>query len=121
MSLIKLKLKEIVDIEKDLELLSNTDLPTKVSYAVAKTLKGVKSELSIYHDQVAKLVQTFKPTFNENGTSMNFSTPEEKGRYLDNYNELVNTEVEIDVHKSSINDLGDLKIKPALLVDWLFD
>jgi len=122
----KIKNEVLVNSVQVLSKLNNAELPVKVSYKLAKNIKNIEKELSIYEEEKQKLINKYSEKDEEGKSKVN-----ENGMInildVENWNkdikELLEIEVEINVEKINIDELAksDLKLTPAelILIDYM--
>jgi GTPase Era involved in 16S rRNA processing len=126
----KLTNRKILNDSNFLRGLIHKQLPIKVSYAIAKNVSKIEKELEIYNKERQKLLDKYCVK-DEKGNlvideSNNYSIEEE---YIDicnkELNELLDIEVDIDIHKFKLNDLlqCNLEVSPAdlSLIDYMIE
>ncbi|MEY8625320.1 DUF1617 family protein [Paraclostridium bifermentans] len=110
--------------------LTQKKFPIKVSYALAKNLSKIEKELEIYNIERQKLIDKYCIK-DENGENKidkdNKLSLDEK--YLDDWNkdlnELLDIEIEIDIHKFNINDLlnsdCEMTASELMIIDYMIE
>lgn len=126
----KLANRKIVNDANFLGTLTNKQLPIKVSYAIAKNVSKIEKELEIYSKEKQKLVDKYCIK-DENGNNKIDENNQLKiaDENLDDWNksinELLDIEIEIDIHKFNINDLlnSNLDMTPSelMLIDYMIE
>ncbi|MFL1471500.1 DUF1617 family protein [Paraclostridium bifermentans] len=126
----KLTNRKIVNDANFLGALTNMQLPIKVSYAVAKNISKIEKELEIYNKERQKLVDKYciKDEKGNNKIDENNQlkiADENLDDWNKSINELLDIEIEIDIHKFNINDLlnSNLDITPSelILIDYMIE
>lgn len=108
----KLKLGQIVNTISLLAQLSTTKLPIKVSYAVAKNVNKLEKELDFFNIEKNKMMDKYCEK-NDDGTLKISEEGNAKilDKHLDDwnkeYNELLDIDIDIDIHKVQISKLDD--------------
>lgn len=108
--MVKVSNEKLINSVNVLSTLSGMKLPIKVSYAIAKNIGKIESELKTYNSERQKLIDKYsvkdeegKTKVDENGT---INIQEE---FLEDWNkeqaELLSIENDIDIHLVQINDL----------------
>lgn len=99
----KMTLNEVLENHKSLLEVSGKILPVRFSYAVSKNLKKLETEVKLIQEEQSKLAREYcekdeegKPKVNDKGFLV-FGDNAEK--FMTEYNEYLNTEIEVDVHK----------------------
>lgn len=126
----KLTNKKIVNDANFLGALVQKQLPVKVSYVIAKNVSKIEKELEIYSKERQKLLDKYsvKGEKGENLIDENnqFQIADE---HLESWNkdlnELLDIEVEIDIHKFNINDLLNFNCEMTpgelMLIDYMIE
>lgn len=126
----KLTNRKIVNDANFLGTLTNKQLPIKVSYAIAKNVSKIEKELEIYNKEKQKLVDKYciKDEKGNNKIDENNQlkiADESLDDWNKSINELLDIEIEIDIHKFNINDLlnSNLDITPSelILIDYMIE
>lgn len=104
--MIKTKIFTIINAKETLEKLGVEPVSVGTSFAIARLIKSVNSELEIYEKERIKLCEKFGEKDEKNNC---FEIEKLKQNEFENaYNELINQDVEINCKKL---DLRDEKIK----------
>ena len=120
----KITLDTVLKSFDGLEKISKLKLPVAVSFKVGKIIKALNAELEVYNETRKKRIQELgevtkdhegKPTKNYQVTEANLLVWEKE------HKELVEREVEINIHPLKLSDLGDEKLEPTVFaeLDWL--
>lgn len=119
--MIKIKLFEISKILESIYKILDKDLPIKCAYSLSKLTKMIIAENQTLEENRIKLLERYgekdnsnKLKVNENGTVSIMK--EHIDTFQEQYNELMNIEVEIDVNSVSIESLGDINVSPKDLL-----
>lgn len=116
--MIKIKLGELVNSTEVLQKLSQTELKAKLSWSVTKLLKAADKEMQDFNEARMNLIQKYGEK-DENGElitdeNKNCKIPEAGlQEFSAELNELVETEIEINVNPLNIDDLEDKEFTPA--------
>lgn len=122
----KLSNERILNDLKTLGEISQKQLPIKVSYAIAKNISKIESELKIYNKEREKLINKHaekddkgKVIADENG-QIKFKDPEAWDKDI---KELLAIENEIEVHKFHLEALEGYSMSAAELkaIDYMID
>ena len=125
----KLSNQRIVNDVQALSEIIKKQLPVKVSYAIAKNMAKIESELKTYNSEREKLLDKYAEK-GEDGKLLikdgNFTILQEN---QDNWNsdiaELLEIENEIDIHKFSINEFNgktyDKSPMELMLIDYMIE
>ena len=123
----KLSNERILNDVQGLSQLTQKSLPVKVSYAIAKNIGKIESELKIYNKEKQKLIDLYSVK-DEKGKTLvgenNQITIQEE--FLEDWNkdikELQAIENEIDIHQFNINDLtGEMTPGEMMLIDYMIE
>lgn len=126
----KITNRRLVMDAKFLGSLTEKKLPIKVSYALAKNISKIETELNIYSKERSKLIDKYckkdKDGKNIVDKDNNLSIED---IYLDDWNkdlnELLDIEIEIDIHKFNINDLlnsnCEMTASELMLIDYMIE
>lgn len=119
-----LKLETLLNSAEGLHKIANLKLPVSVSFKVGKTIKAIQNELDAYTEVKNKRVKELgKAVLNDKGEPTNRYevTPENTELWQEESKALMEKEVEIEVYKLSLSDLGEEKLEPFIFsqLDWL--
>lgn len=126
----KITNRRIVNDSNFLASLMHRQFPVKVSYAISKNISKLESDLKIYNSEREKIINKYcKKDEKENlviDENNNYSIEEE---YIDicnkELNELLDIEVDIDIHKFKLDDLlqCNFEVSPAdlSLIDYMIE
>ena len=116
--MIKVQINDLLNSTEALQKLSKTDLKAKLAWQVARLLKAADKEIQEFNETRLKLIQKYGEK-DENGELIT----DEKGNCkilpdsLDSFstelNELVNSEIELNVNKIAIDDLDSISFTRA--------
>lgn len=105
----KLSNERVVNNSNVLGVISQKNLPIKVSYAIAKNISKIEAELKVYNSERQKLIDKYsikdkegKPLIEENSIKI---ADEYKESWNKDIRELLDMENEIDIHKFHISEL----------------
>ena len=123
----KLSNERILNDVQGLGQLTQKSLPVKVSYAIAKNIAKIESNLKIYNKEKQKLIDKYSIKDEDDKTIIgedNQITIQEG--FLDDWNkdikELQAIENEIDIHQFNINDLtGEMTPGEMMLIDYMIE
>lgn len=126
----KLTNRKILNDANFLGALTNKQLPIKVSYAIAKNVSKIEKELEIYNKERQKLVYQYCIK-DEKGNNKIDENNQLKiaDENLDDWNkainELLDIEINIDIHKFNKNDLlnSNCNMTPSeiILIDYMIE
>ena len=108
--MVKVSNEKLVNSANVLSNLSAMQLPIKVSYAIAKNIGKIESELKAYNSERQKLIEKYSVKDEEGKTKVDKNgTINIQKEFLKDWNkeqaELLNIENDIDIHLVPINDL----------------
>jgi Protein of unknown function (DUF1617) len=125
---VKLSNERLVNDASNLRAISEKQLPVKVSYAIAKNMAKIESELKVYNKERAKLIDKYgekekdgKLKLDEHGSIV--IKEDSKDKWDKAINELLEIENEIDIHKFNMDLLEGHSIKPSELmtIDYMIE
>ena len=125
-----LTIRKILNDTNVLVAISQKQLPIKVSYAISKNIKKLEKELKIYNDERQKLIDRYwiKDEEGNNVIDENnqFKIADEHiETWNKEINELMNIEVDIDIHKFNLDSLicGNYDMTPAelMIIDYMIE
>jgi len=119
--------RRMVSDTNRLSELSKKALPVKVSYAIAKNIGKVEAELISYNAERKKLIDQYAIKENnevvvgENG-QIGISK-ESIEAWNKDINDLLDIEVEVVIHKFSVESFGDISmtISELMLIDYMVE
>ena len=116
----KLQLGEIRNMKEPMGLLLDKELPIKVAWSLTKFVKILDKELSEIEEFRINLVKRLGEEDKEGALQV----PDEKmEEFIDSFNELLMTEIEVDFETISVESLGDIQTstKELLALDKIFN
>jgi len=109
----KLSLGDIRIMKDPMIKLLDQELPIKVAWSLTKLVKVFDKELSEIEDFRVSLIKKMGES-DENGS---IKVPEEKmNEFIEKFNELLQTEIEVEFEPIDIDKLGDIKIDTQSLI-----
>jgi len=119
--------RRMVSDTNRLSELSKKALPVKVSYAIAKNMGKVEAELISYNAERKKLIDQY--AIKENGEVVVGENgqidiaKESIEAWNKDINDLLDIEVEVVIHKFSIESFGDISmtISELMLIDYMVE
>lgn len=126
----KLTNRKIVNDANFLGTLTNKQLPIKLSYAIAKNVSKIEKELELYNKEKQKLVDKYciKDEKGNNKIDENNQlkiADENLDDWNKSINELLDIELEIDIHKFSKEDLfnSNCEMTPSelMIIDYMIE
>jgi len=122
----KLSNERILNDATKLGLISQKELPVKASYAIAKNIAKLDSELKTYNSEREKLIEKYSQK-DDNGKTVIGENNQVKlqEEHLENWKkdikELLAIENDIEIHKFNIDALEDFRMTPAelMLIDYM--
>lgn len=116
--MIKVKISDLLNGTEALKKLAETQLKAKLAWQVGRILKAADTEIQSFNDTRMDLIKKYGEK-DENGELIT----DEKGNckvmpdgienFSNELNELINSEVEINANKISIDSLEDKEFTPA--------
>lgn len=126
----KLTNRKIVNDVNILFNLSNMQLPVRTSYVISKNIKEIEKELEIYNEERKKLLNKYAEK-NEDGSlkvdeiNQVKIANENLGDWNRDINDLLDIEVDIDIHQFPINDLingnCEMSATELMLIDYMIE
>lgn len=126
----KLTNRRITNDANFLGTLYNKQLPIRVSYAIAKNISKIESELKVFNTERQKLLDKYciKDEDGKNKIDEN-NQLKIADEHLEAWNkdleELLDIEVEIDIHKFNVNDLlnSNCEMTPSelMIIDYMIE
>lgn len=126
----KLTNRKIVNDANFLGALTHKQLPIKISYAIAKNVSKIERELEIYNKERQKLIDKYCVK-DEEGNNLVDENNQLKiaDEHLEDWNkdinELLDIEIDIDIHKFNINDLlnsnCEMTASELMLIDYMIE
>ncbi|MEG2246299.1 MAG: DUF1617 family protein [Peptostreptococcaceae bacterium] len=126
----KLTNRRIVENTSFLANLSNTQLPIRVSYAIAKNISKIEKELKIYNSERQKLLDKYCIKDDDGKNKIDEDNQlkiadENLEDWNKEINELLDIEVDIDIHKFNVDDLLNsnclLAANELMLIDYMIE
>jgi len=103
-----MKVRNLISFNASLKKLLIQDLPVKISFKLGKLIKPLNEEYKIFAENKKKLFTKY----GEEEKGQVKIKPENTKAFTKDFEELLNIEVEIDIPKIKVDDLGDIKISP---------
>ena len=127
----KLILRRLVNDAPQMGAIANKQgLHKKISYAIAKNMSKIESELKIYSSEKQKLIDKygFKDEYG-NVKIDEYNNLKIMDEHIKDWNkeinELLDVEVDVDIHKFNIDDLynSDCDMTPSdfILIDYMIE
>jgi hypothetical protein len=114
----KVKLLELINSQKELERLGKKQLPVKSAYWIKRITDKVYHELDLFYKQRKEIIEKYQTEEGEKGKKIPKEYVEKADKEI---NELAEIEIEIDINKIKIEDLGEVNIEPELLLSYIFE
>ena len=108
----KVKYNEIVNASEPLSLLSKKEMSVKEAVGIARIIKVLREEFVIYQDKQKELLDKYSEPM-EDGR-YKFNDEESAKCFNDNYTELLNYEVELDIEPVKL--ISDIKIDADTII-----
>ncbi len=117
---IKVKLSEIVNATGALNDLAGQRLIARAGLQVGRVLKVITGELEVYEKSRAELVKEFGGVANPQTNIFDFEDPE---GFAKEFQQLLDTEITLQVDKIKVTDLADCKLTVATMMQlaWLME
>tara|TARA_R110002020_G_scaffold372202_2_gene583698 strand:+ start:757 stop:1104 length:348 start_codon:yes stop_codon:yes gene_type:complete len=111
----KLKLGQIVGSSEPLGKLMNSSVPISTAFRLSSILKKVQGVLETYDESRKVLIEKHGENGEIKPESKNFN------KFVDEMNELLETETKLDVEKIEQSSLSKVEITPSdlLALEWL--
>jgi DNA repair ATPase RecN len=126
MSKVKLSNEQIINDANKLRAISEKQLPIKASYALAKNIGKIESELKVYNKERNRLLDQYatkdkKGEFKFDKEGQVIFKDGCKEKWEKDIRELLEIENEIDIHKFKINELEGYSISPSelMVIDYM--
>ncbi|GAA0100823.1 DUF1617 family protein [Paraclostridium bifermentans] len=127
----KLTLRRLVSDAAQMGAIANKQgLPKKISYAIAKNMAKIESELKIYNSERQKLIDKYAHKDEQGNVQIdrnnNLKIMDEHIKdWNKEINELLDVEVNVEIHKFNIDDLynSDCDMTPYdfILIDYMIE
>lgn len=108
----KMTVSEIQNRHSILITIGGLTLPRKVSYAIAKNLVELEKELKIVLSQKEDIANNYalkdeedKFILSDDGKNYTFESSEKKKKYISELEELIDTEIEVDIMTFDVSEL----------------
>ena len=125
----KISLNEVRGMQAGLDVILAKEIPIKPAYWLARFLDKIRSEMEAMEKARIKLVEKLakkdkdgKPAFKKGKDGKQLDPPqydltdENMAKFNEEFNELGKEEFEIDFTAIKLSDLGDISLKPIVLV-----
>ena len=113
-----LTIERIMNSLEALREISNEDIPLKAAVRITRTIKEVDNVLEVFNDSKKKLFEKYgEEVEGQEGSRIKEENVEV---FNEKYIELLKQEVDIDFVEVDVEDLGDINVKPSVLMtlDW---
>lgn len=116
----KIQLGMLVQNEALKELV-NQPMPSATAFRISMAVKAVQPHLEAFEEARTKMIEKYG-TDGENGKEMKEDNKNWE-KFVNEYNSLVNEEVDIKIKKVKASALSKVEIKPAHLMslEWLIE
>ncbi len=119
--MIEVTLRQIVDSAETMRELSNKPLKGRIAYRIARLLRELDKEFSLFNEKRTDLVKEYviKDENGELKTDENGDLVLDKERIQEFYtaiNDLLNTQVSINAEKVDLVDLESIEFTPAQIM-----
>jgi hypothetical protein len=109
----KIKLEKVWDSQVALQTVQDLRLPIKMSYWLGRNIQRLSSEIK---DIDKKRVELVKKYGVENEQHQFNVTPENKDKFVKEFEELLSEEVEIDIKQYTIEEFGNAQLSPEVCI-----
>lgn len=115
-------LRNIVESADIMRELSTKTLKGRAAFRVARLLRELEKEFTLFNEKRVELIREYAQK-DENGEIKSDENgnvtlePERLNEFYQKLEELLNTEVEINAEKISIDDFGDVDFTPAQIIN----
>lgn len=112
------KLSNVVSMVDGLKVIVDKEIDINTSIKLTKIVKSVETEVDLFQKEKDKILKKY----GELDESGELVVKDDQLKILDipafekEYQKLLNTEVELDVPKVDVKDLGDIKVSPSTLM-----
>lgn len=116
-----LSVEQIVNSLDALTAIADENLPIKTAITISKTIKEVNEILNVFNDKKKKLFDKYGEENKEaEGMVIKSENIEE---FNVQYTDLIKEEIDVDFTKVSVDDLGDINVKPSTLIvlEWFIN
>lgn len=113
----KITLHQLISSKEALQNLLAISLPVKISYLISRIVNKINPELVIFEEKRNNLIKELGEDVGEGNMRV---TEANIPKFTEALEELNKIEVDLGLEKIKIDDLGDIKIAPKDLPDWLF-
>lgn len=116
--MITVTLKEIVESQDVMRVLSNKPLRGRAAFKVARLLKKLETELTTFNDTRIKLIESYAKK-DENGQFVTNEKneyqfdQENANKFVEEINKLLLEEIEIDANPILIDEIEELDFTPS--------
>lgn len=104
----KLSLNDLINSKGSLTKLAKTDIPIKTAYWLNKDIQKLNNEFLIFDELKKKLFEKY----GENKDNQIIIKPENIESFQKDFNELLKSEIEVEIHKIKLEMLGEIKLSP---------
>ena len=117
----KVKLNDIINADESIQYLRGIDLPAKLSYKVSKLILALAQEYDIIQQERRKIIEKYGAR-DENGelVSLRVNQYSIAMEYIEEanteLNDLMNTEVELNIAPLTLDELEPYKITPKYML-----
>lgn len=119
--MIEVQVKDIVNSAEIFSTLSQKKLNMRMAYQLAKIIKEVQKEFELFQETRMKLINEYAER-DEDGQlkvdeNNNFTIPKEKIQdFQKELNELLETQVELQINKINLDELENVEFTPMELI-----
>jgi len=109
----KLKVKDLLEARSALRTLGGISLSAKASYIVARNTRKVVPELEMVEETRLGILKKYEATTKDGEVS--FPSEASKKQADEEFEDLVRTEIEVDIREITIADFGNSLVPPFVL------
>lgn len=117
----KIKLETIVNNVENLKTLQKIEMPFKVAYKIKRLIDKLQPALKIYDEKRTELVKKYGEPIDKDEEKGFQVIPEKLEDFYKELQEVVLVEEEIDFDPIKTEDLGDVKLAPNQIIDFVFE
>ena len=118
----KIKLDEIVNSAELINELQKVNLPVKVSYRIKRFIDKISPDLKEFNKKRVEILNKYcKLSADGKSYDVSVLSDEKKIELNSKLKDIIDKELDIDFDKIKIEDLGDSKIEPRLLIPFIFE
>jgi len=109
-----MKVVDIVNSAQVVQQLLGSKMKIGAAYKIKKNAEEIQIIVKAFEEKRTELLEK-TGTLNEEKNEYEFKTPKDRTKFDKGMNEHLQSEVDIDIKKVSVEDLGEVEIAPAAL------